>query len=190
MKSSQALAKKTVQEVATALPVKPFEQLFPATVSRDLARITDLSAALAVADKMPAVALLKKTYGEDKILLLVKAFLLDLDDFFDFDKKMNDAQMDFIANEVLSRYYAVTIADIHVIFRNAKSGAYGEFYGRVAPDRVLRWFADYWGERCETAALLSQNSNTGERGGNITSAMAAKQLGKLEEKFGFREHFG
>lgn len=164
--------------------VKPFEQLSPARISRDLASVTDLSVAVKIADSVPAIAVIGKVYGRDKAELLIKAFLFDLEDFLDFDKKMNSVQTNFIATEILTRYSALTLADIQLVFRNAKSGMYGEFFGRIAPDRVLKWFADYWEERCNAFATISYGSAVStDKGSNITSKVAAEKLARLEEKF-------
>lgn len=184
MKSSQALAKNQEQTTEIALNVKPFEQLSPAQISRDLASVSDLSIAVKIADKIPAIAVIGKVYGRDKAELLIKAFIFDLEDFLDFDKKMNAVQLNFITTEIMTRYASLTLADIHLVFRNAKGGKYGEFFGRIAPDRILKWFADYWAERCDAFATISYGSAVStDKGSNITSKVAAEKLAKLEEKF-------
>lgn len=164
--------------------MKPFEQLSPERINSDFSDVTDLSVAVKIADKVPAIAEIGKIYGLDKADLLIKAFIFDLEDFLDFDKKMNSVQLNFIANEILTKYASLTIADIHLVFRNAKGGQYGEFFGRIAPDRILKWFADYWAERCDAFATISYGSAiSADKGSNITSKQAAEQLAKLEGKF-------
>lgn len=163
--------------------MKPFETLSPAVVRRELASVTDLAAAVRVADRVPALAVVGKEYGRDKAELMIKAYLFDLEDYFDFDKKMNEAQLDFIASRMLDKYYGLTTADLHVIFSNIKSGLSGEFYGRIQPDRILREVEQYWNERCAAFADKSYCEHVSDKGSNITSQRAAEQLGKLESKF-------
>lgn len=164
--------------------MRPFETLSPAVVRRELASVTDLAAAVRVADRVPALALVGKEYGREKAELMIKAYLFDLEDYFDFDKKMNEAQLDFIASQMLDKYYGLTTADLHVIFSNIKSGLSGEFYGRIQPDRILREVEQYWNERCAAFADKSYSERISDKGGNITSQHAAEQLAKLEKKFG------
>ena len=162
--------------------MKPFETLSPAVVRRELASVTDLAAAVRVADRVPALAVVGKEYGRDKAELMIKAYLFDLEDYFDFDKKMNEAQLDFIASQMLDKYYGLTTADLHVIFGQLKSGVC-EFYGRIHPDAVLREVDRYWNERCAAFADKSYSERISDKGGNITSRHAAEQLAKLEKKF-------
>ena len=163
--------------------MRPLESLSPAVVRRELASVTDLAAAVRVADRVPALAVVGKEYGRDKAELMIKAYLFDLEDYFDFDKKMNLAQLDFIASRMLDKYYGLTTADLHVIFSNIKSGLSGEFYGRIQPDRILREVEQYWNERCAAFAAKSYGEHVSDKGSNITSRRAAEQLGKLEKKF-------
>ena len=162
--------------------MKPFETLSPAVVRRELASVTDLAAAVRIAGQVPALAVVGKEYGRDKAELMIKAYLFDLEDYFDFDKKMNEAQLDFIASRMLDKYYGLTTADIHVIFGQLKSGVC-EFYGRIHPDAVLREVDRYWEERCAAFAEQSYYASVSDKGGNITSKHAAEELARLEKKF-------
>ena len=158
--------------------------LSPAVVRRELAAVTDLDAAVRIADRVPALAVVSRDYGREKAEIMIKAYLFDLEDYFDYDKKMNTAQLDFIASRMLDKYYGLTTADLHVIFGGIKSGMGGEFYGRIHPDAVLKEVEQYWNERCAAFAAKSYGEHVSDKGSNITSRRAAEQLGKLEKKFG------
>lgn len=149
--------------------------------------VTSMDEAIQVADKMPCLVEIGRIYGLDKMILLIQAYLLEMEDYFDFDKKMNESQLTFISQEIAAKYANLTIADINVIFRNAKSGVYGEFFNRIAPDRVLKWFSDYFVRRCAAFAEISQNTAVQDKGDNFTAGMAAHQLAKLEEKFNLKK---
>lgn len=145
-----------------------------------------MESAIKVADQMPCILQIGKIYGSEKMILLIQAFLFDLEDYFDFDKKMNESQLQFISQEIVSKYGTITIADLYVIFRNAKSGVYGKFFNRIPPDEVLQCFSDYFAQRCAAFAEISQNTAVRDKGDNFTGRMATEQLAKMEEKFNLR----
>lgn len=56
-----------------------------------------------------------------------------------------------IAEELLSMYSCLTMADIQVILRRVLRGEYGEMYESLNVPKVMKWFALYFDERCDLA---------------------------------------
>ena len=94
-----------------------------------------------------------------------------------------EPQIEAIALEVVASYSSLNIADIHVIFRRARNGEFGDFYESLDMPKVMRWFADYFNERCRICAERSQSEDTGSKLDNETPADIAKYFNKLEKKF-------
>lgn len=100
--------------------------LKPDVLGRDLQQVRSIKEALAIAtinrDKYPSLAVLRRDYGNDKIEAIIKLHLIDLCENVNLKRPLRDTQVDNIAREVVAEYYNLTIADVHVIFRKAKTG--------------------------------------------------------------------
>ena len=83
---------------------------------------------------------------------LFKMHLVALDKFLKQKNGLSREEIDLVAEEVFSVYGGMlNFADIHLVFRNAKLGRYGELYNRLTCAMIMKWFDDYASERCETA---------------------------------------
>jgi hypothetical protein len=60
------------------------------------------------------------------------------------------------AELIVEEFRNLTVSDVILIFRRAMLGQWGEFYGRLDGQMILGWFGKYFDERCEAAALLSE----------------------------------
>ncbi len=110
-------------------------------------------------DKYPSLARLRAEYGTQKIEAIIKLHLIDLCENVNLKRPLRDTQVDNIAREIVAEFYSLTIADIHVIFRKAKTGEYGEFYESLDMPKVLSWFRGYFSDRCTAAAQQSVNES-------------------------------
>ncbi|WP_157956099.1 hypothetical protein [Flavobacterium kingsejongi] len=61
---------------------------------------------------------------------------------------------------IISDYPMLTVADITFIFKKAITGKYGEFYESLSIPKIMKWFADYFEERCEIAEMISQQEHS------------------------------
>lgn len=68
---------------------------------------------------------------------------------------MTDVQTQETAMLILESYPALTIADINLIFKKAKTGKFGPMYDRLDGQLILSWFDTYFDERCQAAANAS-----------------------------------
>lgn len=143
--------------------------------------------ALAIAetsqDKYPCLAVLRRDYGNEKIESVIKLYLIDLCENVNLKRPLKDTQVDNIAREVVATYFNLTIADVHVIFRKAKTGEYGEFYESLDMPKVISWFRGYFNTRCEIAAEQSVNHTFYDKGGNMTPGRMTQYFDKMEKQF-------
>ena len=176
------------KQVAIASKVGLPSDLKPASISRELQYVRSVGDALALAsdrEKYPSLALIRRDYGNEVIEDLIMAYLLDLRKKVNAKRNLSDEQIEEIAFEVVSTFYNFTIADIHLVFRWAKLGKYGELYESIDMPKVMNWFEAY--DDAHTEAATQENvNNSGTwniRDNRRESERWSKQLDKLEKKF-------
>lgn len=122
-------------------------QFTPKSTAVLLRNCHDLPAAMQAG--MPNLMALQHAHTPEKIHALIAAHLIELSAMLNLNKPLNEMQIDFVAGEVLSKYWHFSVADIYIIMRRAKSGYYGEYYESINPPKILSWFAEYENERTQ-----------------------------------------
>lgn len=136
-------------------------------------------------EQYPSLSRLSRNYGSQKIESVIKLYLVELCELVNLKRPLTERQIDAIAMEVVSRYYALTFADVHVIFRKARNGDFGELYESLDMPKVMKWFADYFNDRCDAGENMSlrEHDKYYDKGGNMTPERMRVQFDKLEKKF-------
>lgn len=165
----------------TASKTATLQSFTPELMRGQLQAVRSPQQALAVAGQYPTLANLRRRYG-DKAEIVIKLWLADLSELINLKRPLNRRMIDVIAREVMTRYYTLTIADIHVVMQRAIAGEWGDYYEALDVPKVLRWFASYFDERCSLAELESQNTAYYDKGGNITSERMKKHFDNLMNK--------
>ncbi|MBQ9417117.1 MAG: hypothetical protein IJU19_00860 [Bacteroidales bacterium] len=115
-----------------------------------------------LATKTPSLlAMVRQGYCNRKLLTaLLMAHLVNLDAFLKAKKGLSTEEIELITEEVIEKYgWVLTMADLHLIFRNAKLGKYGELYNNLTCAKVIKWFDDYHAERMDTAERMSREAD-------------------------------
>lgn len=144
------------------------------------------SDALALANNRelcPSIAVLRRDYGSEAIADIIMLYLADLRDNVNLKRPLTDSQISNIAYEVVTEYYSLTIADVHVIMKKAKRGEYGELFESLDMPKVMTWFREYFADRCTLAAQESENNRVYDKNGNMTPERMTKHFEKLEKQF-------
>jgi len=125
----------------------------PKNCIREFKTVTTIEKAI----EMDSISLSKmsKDIGDEKTEGYVKLWVFYLNQLLNLKRPLNEVQIDEIAFTVVNEYRNLTIADINLIFTNAKKGQYGEFYESITIPKVLKWFNDYSEERQATCAERS-----------------------------------
>lgn len=126
----------------------------PSNCLRLMVKVRTINDAMEI--KTPSIALMVRRFGQKKIEAYIKLWLMSLNESINLKRPLKDYQIDECAFMIVSNYRNINIADINVIFKRAKSGDYGELYESLSMDKILRWFRDYFDERCEIAASRSR----------------------------------
>lgn len=161
----------------------------PESLGRQLMEVRTVDDALALAsqnrEQFPALSRLKRDFGAQKVETVIKLYLVDLVELVNLKRPLREKQIDAIAMEVVSTYYMLTIADVHVIFRRARNGEFGELYESMDMPKVMKWFSGYFAERCEAAAnnSIREAERNYDKGGNLTPERIRKKFDLLEKQF-------
>lgn len=134
-------------------------------------------------EQNPSLARLRADYGEEAIEDIIRLYLIDLSKNVNLKRPLRDSQVDNIAREVVAEYYSLTIADVHIIFRKAKTGEYGEFYESLDMPKVMGWFREYFADRCATGASISMATQFYDKGDNLTPQRMTKHFDAMQDKF-------
>lgn len=100
-----------------------------------------------------------KTYGTPKIEVYVKIWLIELNEILNTKRPLKETQIDECAYLIVLEHKNLAIADLHIIFKKAKTGGYGELYETLSIDKILKWFNDYFNERCDVAGQMTREAH-------------------------------
>lgn len=154
----------------------------PEAIGRSFSHIRSAQDALALADTQPSLGDIRRNYGTGKAEVIIKMYLLELCELINLKRSLTERQIDAIAREVVADYCFLSTADIHVIFRRARRGEWGELYESLDMPKVMRWFSDYFHERCMVCEEMAIASQASDKWDNITSERMSKYFAALEKK--------
>lgn len=140
----------------------------PAAIAKTFAMVKTMNDCLMIQEQGEPVlrAIVKQGEEESKklsamIFLNVAAF----NKFLHLKNPLSNEEADFIVEQIIDEFgYALTMADVYVVFRNAKAGKYGSFYERLSAPDVLNWFRDYYDSRLDAAEQRSMMKDRNQFG--------------------------
>lgn len=106
--------------------------------------------------KTLSLAEYKREQGEEAVQSFLMLELLKLNIRLNLNHPLTEYDVEFIAEDVVSRYPFFTIADIALLMDDIVRGKYGEFYERINASKVLTIVEQYFEERCTVAERRSQ----------------------------------
>ncbi|CVK17137.1 hypothetical protein Ga0061079_1175 [Apibacter mensalis] len=107
----------------------------------------------AILSNTPNLASMVRELGATKIESYLKLWIIDLNSTLDLKKPFTEVQIDKLAFLILDEYKALNIADIHLVFKRIITQA--EVYDRISIPTVMKWFNDYFNERCDCGEEMS-----------------------------------
>lgn len=140
--------------------------------------------AIACADSgMPVLSSMRQSYGEEWVVAYLAAWIINAQHFFNISAKMDDAQVDETAYMILDDFWALNVADVNLVFANAKRGQYGQLYGRIDGAIIYGWFKTYFEDRCTACAnhAIRESESMG-CDHPVTDAKASEFIRKLIAK--------
>lgn len=115
-----------------------------------------IAKAMHPADVLPlkgvlSIGRLQKTLQPRQILGLISSQLLYMTKILQLKNGLSPKQIEFISSQVYTLHTHLTLVDVHIIIKRAITGYYGELYQSMNPAKVLKWFSDYFQEKCQEA---------------------------------------
>lgn len=141
------------------------------------------SAVACAESQMPVLSVLRATYGEKWTAAYLVLWIVNVQEFFNISAKMNDAQVTETAYMILDDFWALNLADVNLVFTNAKQGQYGQLYGRIDGSIIYGWFQTYFEDRCnacENRTIRQAEAMSSDH--PVTDAKAAEFIRQLVEK--------
>lgn len=87
-----------------------------------------------------------------KLIGVLKLNIIAIDQFLHLKNSLNEQEIDFLCEQIIDEFgNALNFADVHMVFKNVKSGVYGKFYERLAASDILSWFREYYTARLDAA---------------------------------------
>lgn len=176
-------------QLAKVTKIASVEVYDPELLSRDkeLVRINTVTQALALADQhpeqYPSLATLRRDFNDEAVENIIKLYLIELTELVNLKRALTEKQIDVIAQNVVAQYYNLTIADVHVVFKQAVTGKYGSFYDALDVPKVMGWFSGYFDTRCDAAMEESINNQYYDKNGNKNKTYYERYYKQMESKF-------
>lgn len=125
------------------------QKYYPNNAIVELKKVNSID--LCLKSETPSLSLINKENGNDKTLALIEIWILDVNDFLNVNRKMNTPQIKQTALMILTDFYYFKIADINLVFQNAKKGYYGALYESLDGLKIYQWFEKYALDRANIA---------------------------------------
>ena len=131
----------------------------PANLARTFAEVKTKLDCLALQDAgEPVLKAIAREGGDKQLEATVALNIAALDRFLHLKNPLSEEEIDFIAGQIVDEYGgALTMADIHLVLKSAKAGAYGKFYERLSAPDILSWFRVYYESRLVAAEQRNLN---------------------------------
>jgi hypothetical protein len=99
-----------------------------------------------------SLSALRRIHNEDSVIMMLVAWISNLQRFLNVSTKMDAAQMYETCRMILDDFWVLNCADVNLVMSRAKRGFYGQLFGRIDGQIIYQWFAEYFEERCEACA--------------------------------------
>ena len=163
------------------------EQNVLAIISKDTLSPSSLSMAVreagittvrqSIESKFPSMNRIVKELGFKETAALMVAHIARLETMLNVSRPMQPEAMAETAKTVidtcLDSGININAADIEIVFKRARSGAYGSFYGGIGSADILGWFDKYISEKAEEYVQYNiEKSQQYDTGGERSYDMA------------------
>lgn len=78
-----------------------------------------------------SLSALRRIHNEDSVIMMLVAWISNLQRFLNVSAKMDAAQMYETCRMILDDFWALNCADVHLVMLRAKQGFFGQLFGRI-----------------------------------------------------------
>lgn len=136
-----------------ALAIISKEALTPAALSMAVREAGIVTVRQSIESKFPSMNKIVEKLGYKETAAMMVAHIVKLEAMLNVSRPMQPEAMAEVAKGVIDACLEsginVNAADIEIVFKRARQGAYGAFYGGIGCQDVVGWFNDYISEKAE-----------------------------------------
>ena len=128
-------------------------------ISRDSRmELVRLSHSITIQDslKAPILKNLEAQYGKDNLATVIAYQIMQTAAFFNLGNNIREDQALETAYLILEKYPSETLEDFTLVFKNAKTGKYGELYNRLDGQTIFKWIEAHLDQKAEIREQLHQ----------------------------------
>lgn len=153
-----------------ALAIISKETLTPASLSQAVREAGVVTVRQSIESGFPSINKIVKELGYKETAVLMVAHIVKLETMLNVSRPMQPEAMAEVAKGVIDACLEsginINAADIEIVFKRARQGAYGAFYGGIGSADILGWFDKYISEKAEEFVQYniekSQQYDTGD----------------------------
>lgn len=153
-----------------ALAIISNETLSPASLSQAVREAGVVTVRQSIESGFPSINKIVKELGYKETAVLMVAHIVKLETMLNVSRPMQPEAMAEVAKGVIDACLEsginINAADIEIVFKRARQGAYGAFYGGIGSADILGWFDKYISEKAEEFVQYniekSQQYDTGD----------------------------
>lgn len=97
----------------------------------------------AYSEDCPTLATVKKCTEKGYVIKYIMAWLINLNDYMNLNKKLNENQIGEIAHYIYQDYHYFKMSDLYYLFSEIKRGSFGEMYGSLDGVKIMKIFESY-----------------------------------------------
>lgn len=167
---------------SSSLPVehqKALENYLPNNFLPKVKHVTTVRQALQTGTS--SLAKIRRFVGSEKTEALIKIYLVRMNELLDLKKGLSEEAISEIATTLVQDYYALTMVDIAFVLQQALKGKYGELYDSLNMPKVLKWFEQYFDDRCNQAEQMSNENRQNKFNSLFGRERSSEQLDEQRE---------
>lgn len=123
------------------------KQFAPRKCMVELAHLNSVE--LAIKSGLNSIAKYSEVYGREFMIGYLQLWIIDLNEFLSLTRRMTDQQIEDTAELIYHDNTSLNLADVNLVFTNAKKGIYGQLYGNLDGSKILNWFTTYSNHRAD-----------------------------------------
>lgn len=104
----------------------------------------------------PTLKSLEAQFGQDDLATVIAYQIMQTSDFFNLKANLREDQALETAYLILEKYPFETLEDFAIVFKNAKTGKYGELFNRLDGQIIFKWMEHHLEDKAIQREKLHQ----------------------------------
>ena len=151
----------------------------PKIIKERVEKFTSISAACDSKEYLPSMAKVRRHHGKENILVLIRLYLIRLDEELNLSRRLNENTIEAIADDIYEVAYFLSIEELVYFFKGLRRGEYGSLYQGLNSETVIKGLqkysqnrSTYWGGKSEDESKRIKGRTDREIDGEKTESIA------------------